>query len=237
MKLTHHLREYLTFNRQEQRGIFVLLLILSLTILATFLVRRFHSREGFDFSVYEKEIAQFERELRRQDSNEQVEKLTRYKKYQDRFLPVYRDSGKTLPAFKKEILIIELNSADTFELQRLRGIGPSFARRIAWYRERLGGFIDRSQLLEVFGIDEEKFKLIAPNIIVNSDSVHPMDLNTVSFKEMMGHPYFPYGMAKAIMLYRKEHKVFRSVEELRNIPGINDSVMIRIRPYVRASTP
>ena len=46
-------------------------------------------------------------------------------------------------------VMVELNSADTLELDKIRGIGPAFARRIVKYRERIGGFYKKEQLMEV----------------------------------------------------------------------------------------
>jgi DNA uptake protein ComE-like DNA-binding protein len=74
-------------------------------------------------------------------------------------------------------------------------------------------------------------------LTVNKDSVHPLDLNTVTFKQLLAHPYFPYGTAKAILIYRKEHQRFGDINDLRNIPGINDSVMEKIGPYIRVDKP
>jgi competence ComEA-like helix-hairpin-helix protein len=129
--------------------------------------------------------------------------------------------------------MIELNSADTFELQRLRGIGPAFARRIVKYRERLGGFIAASQLLEIWGMDTSKFNAIRDHLTVNPDSIHKIDLNTVTFKGLMSHPYFPFESTKAIMLYRKDHKRFTSVSELKKISIISDSAYRKMREYIR----
>ena len=55
------------------------------------------------------------------------------------------------PAPVRKPLMVELNSADSTTLQLLHGIGPAFARRIVRYREKLGGFSNKEQLLEVYG--------------------------------------------------------------------------------------
>ena len=130
-------------------------------------------------------------------------------------------------------MIIELNSADTFELQQLRGIGPGFARRIVYYRERLRGYCDKRQVLEVAGMDTARYRMIEKNLTVNPDSIHPLDLNTVTFKELLHHPYFPFAVTKNIMIYRQKNKNFKNLAELRNIQGINDSVFRKMIIYLR----
>ena len=128
--------------------------------------------------------------------------------------------------------IIELNAADTFDLQRLRGIGSSFASRIVKYREKLGGYVETTQLLEIYGMDKSRFDLIRDHVKVNPDSIRKISLNEVSFKELMKHPYFPFEVTKSIMIYRKKQKKFNDIEELRKIETISDSLFIKIKPYV-----
>ena len=67
----------------------------------------------------------------------------------------------------KPLFIVEINAADTFDLQEVKGIGSSYARRISNYRDRLGGFIKKEQLLEVFGIDSAKYVQIQASFTIN----------------------------------------------------------------------
>jgi DNA uptake protein ComE-like DNA-binding protein len=217
-KLVFLFKEYLTFNQQEQKGIAVLTTILFLLVLATIYYPRLIPDKSYDFSAFEKEIIAFNHDVAVLDSVEEAER-----------------KRKELKKEKNNILYIELNSADTLDLQRLRGIGPSFARRIVKYRERLGGFYDKSQLLEVWGMDTGRYHGIAANLTVNPDSIKKMDLNKVTFKRMLAHPYFPFEAAKVIILYRKEHKLFQNVEELREVHGIHDSLYRKMVRYLEVS--
>ena len=83
---------------------------------------------------------------------------------------------------------IDLNSADTLLLQRVPGIGPAFARRIARYRERLGGYYVVEQLQEVYGMDRERYLQIAPFMKIRS-AVSPIYLSPDSISR---HPYLQY---------------------------------------------
>ena len=232
MKLSNIIKDYFSFNRKEQRGLFVLISILTGLIIADAVISEVLPRKPVDFSEFAKEVAAFQKEIILRDS---MEKLEKQKKYMLRYAGPfgnYPDSGKRYKSLPKEIFIIELNSADTFELQRLRGIGPSFAKRIIKYRDRLGGYLDKSQLLEIFGMDTLKYNEIKDHLTVNPDSIRKINLNSVTFKELLAHPYFPFELTKNIMIYRKDHKKFTGTEELLKIKNINDSIYQKIRPYV-----
>lgn len=232
MNLTQILIDYFTFNKQEQRGILVLVSVLFILVVAYAVIPSALPQKPPDFSRFENEISAFEKEMKFQDSleNNRSQKNVHLK---SGFGHMNNDSGGFSNFKSKELIIIELNSADTFELQRLRGIGSSFAKRIVKYREHLGGFCEKSQLLEVFGMDTVRYHGVMANLTVNRDSIHKINLNNVTFKDLMKHPYFPFGITKSIILYRKDHKAFKNIEELKNIPGVNDSIYRKIKVYVK----
>src|SRR6202034_1469748 len=85
--------------------------------------------------------------------------------------------------------IIELNGADSAKLTEIRGVGPSFAVRIARYRNRLGGFHDKEQLKEIFGVDSLKYAEIKDQVSVNPSKVNRININTISFDQLRIFPY------------------------------------------------
>lgn len=60
----------------------------------------------------------------------------------------------TTPAAKTVTFPLELNAASAAELEQLPHIGAVLAERITAYRDQIGGFSNREQLLEVEGIGE-----------------------------------------------------------------------------------
>jgi competence protein ComEA len=233
MRISSIVKDYFSFNRKEQRGLFVLISILTGLIFADAFITEVLPKKQMDFSEFKKEVDAFEKEIILMDS---LEKKENQKKYLTMYAGSYRknfDSAKRNQSPESKTLIIELNSADTFELQQLRGIGPSFAKRIVRYRDRLGGYSDKSQILEVFGMDSTKYNGIKEYLTVNPDSIRKINLNAVTFKELLSHPYFPFEVTKNIMIYRKEHKKLKNTEELLLIKNISDSIYHKIEPYVR----
>src|SRR5690606_3841789 len=87
---------------------------------------------------------------------------------------------RTRPAQGKTLLI-ELNATDSLELQELRGIGPVFASRIVRFRDLLGGFYDKAQLLDVYGMEPERFKQIEKHVYADSSKVTKIDINKADY--------------------------------------------------------
>jgi DNA uptake protein ComE-like DNA-binding protein len=231
-RLIQVLGDYLTYNRTEQRGVFVLSLILLGLVIANTVIPSGTFQKTPDFASFESEVAAFEAAWQKAADSDSMARSRKYLSYRNKSGNYPFDSMKYNKPVVPQV-VIELNSADTLDLQQLRGIGPGFARRIVNYRERLRGFSDKRQVLEVFGMDTARYRLISGNLHVNPDSVHPFSLNTVTFKELLRHPYFPFAVTKNIMVYRQKNKVFKNLDELRQIEGINDSIFRRMVVYLR----
>ncbi len=133
---------------------------------------------------------------------------------------------------QKENVIVELNSSDSTELTRIKGIGHSFALRILKYRELLGGYTDVKQLSEVYGVDSIKFRQIAPFFTVNKQLVKKININTATFKDMNNHPYINYNTAVALFNYRQKHGNFKDVAEIKKCKLIKEALFEKLYPYL-----
>ena len=136
---------------------------------------------------------------------------------------------------KRQPLSVELNSADTLTLQLLYGIGPTLARRIVRYRERLGGFHSTSQLTEVYGISQSLLERIEGQLTVDTAMVRTIGLDTVSLKQLLRHPYIEYYQARDIIALRNRGVRFRTVDDLRAVPSMADTTLERLLPYIDLS--
>ena len=100
--------------------------------------------------------------------------------------------------------MVELNSADSAELVSLPGIGPYFAKQILLYREKLWGcYADISQLMDIRGIDPEKFSRLEERVYVEPSSVRRIDLWTLSVDSLAAHPYIGSYAANGLVRLRK----------------------------------
>jgi DNA uptake protein ComE-like DNA-binding protein len=117
-------------------------------------------------------------------------------------------------------------------LVRLKGIGPSFAKRIIKYRELLGGYISKSQVLEVYGMDSARFIPIEIMMEVDTTVRSKMNLNSVDAKELMRHPYLDKNQAVAIVNYRQQHGPFKAITDLQKIHLVKGETYRKIAPYL-----
>lgn len=135
---------------------------------------------------------------------------------------------------KKETRIsaIEINSADTTAFIALPGIGSVLANRIIKFREKMGGFYSVDQIAETWGLRDSTFKLIKPRLTVKEELVRKFNINKTSKEELKVHPYFRWQLANAIVDYRQKHGAFTSLEDLKNIPGLDAATIERIKHYL-----
>lgn len=73
-------------------------------------------------------------------------------------------SRKRSVSFNYDTVRVEINTADTTELKRLRGIGSVLSARIVKYRGKIGGFTSVEQLRNIYGLSQETYEDILPHI-------------------------------------------------------------------------
>ena len=98
---------------------------------------------------------------------------------------------------------LELNRADSAALVALRGIGPYYARKILDYRERLGGFVDAAQLLEIDGLDADRLAGFSEDVTVDAKKIRKIDLWHASDTVLARHPYIGAKGARSVLRYRQ----------------------------------
>lgn len=128
--------------------------------------------------------------------------------------------------------IVELNTADTLDLQQLYNIGPTFSRRIVRYRTLLGGFVNKDQLLEVYGMDTARYADILPYITIDTSAVSKLDINSATIDQLKHHPYLDYYQAKAIVRLRESQGPYRNIGDLLNVTLIDQQTFSKIAPYI-----
>ena len=128
-------------------------------------------------------------------------------------------------------VVLEINTADSSDLEKLPMIGGFLAKRIVDYREALGGYVSLDQLLEIKYLKEEVWENLRRHWSCNG-KVHPLQINTANVEQLSAHPYLSYSQARRIFNYRIQHGPYRSIEALRLPKAIPDTMWNRILPYL-----
>lgn len=127
---------------------------------------------------------------------------------------------------------VELNSADSARLTRIHGIGPAFAQRIIEYRKRLGGFLNKEQVQEVYGIDAEKYHDIQNQITINPLLITKININRVDFEGLRKFPYLTNKQTNAVIQYRIQHGIYHSIDDMKQIVILDEVILRKIEPYL-----
>jgi DNA uptake protein ComE-like DNA-binding protein len=128
--------------------------------------------------------------------------------------------------------ILELNTIDSLELISINGIGPFYASQIINYRNKLGGFYKREQLMEIWKMKEETYQILMESLIIDTSTLQKIHFNTVSFEKLKNHPYLSYSQANSIVKMRTQLGRFDSIISIKKSKLINDDTFLRVRPYL-----
>ena len=146
---------------------------------------------------------------------------------------VFQD-GKVENAVKPELErmhLVDLNTADSAMLTRIKGIGPFYAKNIIKYRNAIGGFVKEEQLLEIWKFDQEKLNAIEKHIVVDATKIKKINLNSCEPADLKS-PYISWTIANAIVNYRKNHGKYKTVDEIKKTDLVDEETYRKIVPYL-----
>ncbi|MCJ8291362.1 MAG: helix-hairpin-helix domain-containing protein [Crocinitomicaceae bacterium] len=132
----------------------------------------------------------------------------------------------------KSKVSVNLNGGSHEEFERIRGIGSYFSKKIIDYRERLGGYIHKEQLLEIWKIDLVKYQEIEEFIYFGSEPVEKISINKASVEMLSKHPYINYKMANSIVKMRAQSGDYNEVKEIKRSKLIDEVTFVKIKPYL-----
>lgn len=127
---------------------------------------------------------------------------------------------------------VPLNTATEEELLEVPGIGPFYARKIVEYRESLGGFENKEQLMELWKMDLEKFQGIRNFLDLNEVELRKLSINSSSIDELKVHPYISYSVANSIVKMRKQRGSYSSLDDLLESKLIDVILLEKLKHYL-----
>lgn len=133
----------------------------------------------------------------------------------------------------KVIPIVDLNTVDSATLVELPQIGGYTAARIVAYREKLGGYLNKEQLLEVKGMDVERYNVAQQYINIGESEIRKIDVNRADFKTLVSHPYLNYNQVKCIFDQREKRGMIKDWTQLKTLIEADEPVNPLLERYVK----
>ncbi len=136
---------------------------------------------------------------------------------------------------KRVYRAIDINTASSEDFEQFRGIGATYARRLLEWRDKLGGFVDVTQVGELYQLPDSTFQQMLPHLTCTGTPLLQINVNTATLEQLKAHPYLRWAQAKAIVQYRERKGPWKSVALLEILPELDDgkNTFERIRPYLR----
>lgn len=127
---------------------------------------------------------------------------------------------------------LDLNTIDSATIVRLNGIGPTLAHKIIDKRKALGGYLKHEQLLEVYKFNDSTFTMLKSRLVINPAAVKKINVNSATLEQLQSQPYIGEKYAKGIIQYRMALKHFDNLQQLRQVPLMNEEIYRKIAPYL-----
>lgn len=128
--------------------------------------------------------------------------------------------------------LISLNETDTTQWKKIPGIGSSYASRIIKYKNLLGGYVYKEQLMEVYGVDSAMYSRIEKYIVADSNYIK-LNVNELELRDLLRHPYLDYEQVKTIVNLRERKGRINSIKELSMLSEFTKEDIERLKPYLQ----
>ncbi len=125
-----------------------------------------------------------------------------------------KDTESAVPEIKTDFSKIDLNQI-TYKQLREFGFTEKDAAMLLSFRKKLGGFVNRNQVMETYEIDQVLAQKLSTTSVLNSASVPKYTLIDAPEEWLKNHPYFKYSADK-IIYYRitnpDERKIWKFIK-------------------------
>ena len=233
-------KDWFFYSRGQRRAIIFLLLVLILLIciLASENIGNNRTEIAIEpLKIADSLYVRIDNDKRNRDN---------YRRYKDKE-PVYKKKKKQSSDFSyehkkeenKEIkkypkqekfnagIIIDVNTADTSILKKIPGVGSVISRNIVNYRNRLGGFYNTAQLLEVQYVDSTLLKWFE----VKSDVFRKIRINKAGIDELRSHPYMDFYKARAIIDFRRKRGSIDGMSQISMFEEFSEEDIDKLSHY------
>lgn len=240
------MKKIFNFSRGEFWATVVLLLLILGGLFFSFFYEK-RLPEKIDLSEYRATIQEFEEQQQFFDSTKHHQKKSFYKrsyrydydytstnkKYDSAHYQ--RDTSK-LQRMEKKVLYqihkIDLNKCDTTAIVGVPQFGSKRALKVIEYRDKLGGFYSFAQLREIYILQDISIEHCAKYFTIDPSKIKKIDINHVTYKELITHPYFDAYLTKQVINYRDQKGSIKNMAHFKEITHAYKELTDKLEPYL-----
>lgn len=131
---------------------------------------------------------------------------------------------------------VDLNTATPVQLQKVYGIGEKLSKRIVNYRNKVSGFVNTVELLDVYGLTPEVIDNVEKEFAVKTPrAISTVDLNSATREELVAIKHIDYEIAHLILEQRTLRGGLISIGDLMKIEGFPTDKIEIIKLYLRGN--
>jgi competence protein ComEA len=237
-KQPYWLRDFFTLNRSEQRGIVVLLFLIFLLLFFQWLLPQLPHRKATSFGPFQQEVSQFLRRSKALTDSLALQKLQNAGKLTS------EQAARQLHPFR-----FDPNRMTKSQWMAL-GLTAKQAASLNRYLARGGRFRHPEDLKKMYCLSPAEYALLLPYVYISPDSEktsvkqmnpsafhrHKTDINTADTAVIQKNLHLPPWLAARIVKYRTLLGGYYSVEQLREVYGMQPATFKAISHYIRIDT-
>ncbi|MBI2280196.1 MAG: helix-hairpin-helix domain-containing protein [Bacteroidetes bacterium] len=234
-----NIKDYFAFTKGEKRGVVVLLSIIVLITVGIQFIKFFRINEFTDFSRFDAEISQFEKERAQQQKEGSLSK--------------FKKNETPLPT---ELFDFNPNTIEDSNWLKL-GFASWQIKTINNYKSKGGEFRIKSDVGKIYGVSDTLYQLLYPYILLPEVKASPteksfgrenkfddtfkkeatkityfnFDPNTIS-KEQWGKLGFKDWQIKTIFNYKEKGGKWKTKADVKKIYGLSETDYYKLEPFV-----
>ena len=149
------------------------------------------------------------------------------------YLKLPKSISPKVQKLKKKPIKKQLNAATITDLQQVYGIGEVFANRIISTRDKLGGFIIKDQLNDIWGLSPETQQLLWEHFVLDSiPIIRKQNINNLTIAQLAQHYYVSASLASSIVAVRTQKEHLSSWNDLAIIQQLDSVKKARLSLYL-----
>lgn len=228
-------KDYFSFSKSERRGIFTLLLILVGILLFNFSIPYLKKQEATDFSVFIREVEEFEKSIIENQSENNY----------------FTNSRKTFETKSKLNPFPFDPNGLTSEQWKKIGLSDKQIAIIKNYEAKGGKFYKKEDLKRIYGISAQEYSILEPFIEIKTKSFEKtfqkfenpskkmsfiFNLNTADSIDLIKVQGIGGVFAKRIIELRKKLGGFTTTDQLLEVYGMDTARFQEIKNYFEVDT-